>query len=418
MPLGSWGDVYPFLWLGAALASRGHEVRVLTNPPFADAVRAAGLHPVIYGAMEQYEAVLRDPDLHHPRRGFSLIARHSEAVAREMIPHIRAEHVPGRTLLLGAGIAFGARIAAEAFRIPLVTVQMQPAVFLSVEAPPVIRARMEWLREAPRWVVHSLYALGYFQTDRLLAAWMNRLRRELGLRNPVRRILRDYWMSTLRVLALFPEWFARKQVDWPPQTVVTRFPLYDEGDRMPLDPEVEAFLTAGEPPVLFTPGSANVQAARFFRVAAEACTRLQRRALFVTPHGEQISPRLPTSIRHVRSVPFSRAFARCAAVVHHGGIGTVAQGLAAGVPQLVMAMSHDQPDNGNRLRRMGVGEILYPRAFQAATVAGHLERLITSPEAARACRTFRDLMARQVSTGDVARLIEACHPQALAERTP
>jgi len=416
VPLGSWGDVYPFLWLGAALASRGHDVRVLTNPPFAEAVQAAALHPVIYGAMEQYETVLRDPDLHHPRRGFSLIARHSEALAREMIPLIQAEHAPGRTLLMGAGIAFGAGIAAEAFQIPVVTVQMQPAVFLSVEDPPVIRARMERLREAPRWVVRSLYALGYLQTDRLLAPWMNRVRRELGLRNPVRRILRDYWMSPLRVLALFPDWFAKKQVDWPPQTIVTRFPLYDEGDRMPLDPEVETFLAAGDAPVLFTPGSANVQAARFFQVAAEVSARLERRALFVTPHVEQIPPRLPTSIRHVRSVPFSRAFARCAAVVHHGGIGTVAQGLAAGVPQLVMPMSHDQPDNGARLRRLGVGDYLYPRVFRAAAVTARLEHLLTSADVGRACERYRELMTRQMSTVEVVGAIEACLPAESAHR--
>ena len=47
--------------------------------------------------------------------------------------------------------------------------QLQPAVFLSVEEPPVLRAGAEWLRGAPRWVVRSLYALGYLQTDRLLA---------------------------------------------------------------------------------------------------------------------------------------------------------------------------------------------------------------------------------------------------------
>jgi UDP:flavonoid glycosyltransferase YjiC (YdhE family) len=76
------------------------------------------------------------------------------------------------------------------------------------------------------------------------------------------------------VLALFPDWFAPKQADWPPQTVVTRFLLYDEGDRTELSPEVEAFLAIGEPPILITPGSANIQAGRFFRVALEVCARL------------------------------------------------------------------------------------------------------------------------------------------------
>jgi rhamnosyltransferase subunit B len=373
---------------------------------------------VVYGSMDQYEAILRDPDLHHPRRGFSLIARHSEALAREMIPRIQAEHAPGRTLLMGADIAFGARIAAEAFQIPLVTIHLQPAVFLSVEEPPVLRAGAEWLREAPRWVVRFLYGLGFLQTDRLLAGWVNRLRRELGLRDAVRRVLRDYWMSPLRVLALFPDWFAPKQPDWPAQTLVTRFPLYDEDGGACPGPEVEAFLASGEPPLLFTPGSANIQAARFFRVAVETCARLNQRALFVTPYAQQVPPRLPASILHVPSAPFSRLFPRCAAVVHHGGIGTVAQGLAAGVPQLVMALSHDQPDNGNRLRRMGVGDYLYPRAFRAATVTAGLERLLTSAEVSLACGRYRDLMARQMSTADVARLLEACHPRAAVTGTP
>jgi UDP:flavonoid glycosyltransferase YjiC (YdhE family) len=354
VPMGSWGDVYPFLWLGRALAERGHEVRIIINSPFDAAFQAAGLHPVVYGTQEKYEAILQHPDLWHPRRGFPFIARASEELSREIIPRIRAEHVPGRTLLVAAGIAFGARIAAEAFQIPLLTVQMQPAVFL--------------------------------------------------------------WISPLRVLALFPDWFAPKQADWPPQTVLTRFPPYDEGERMSLAPEVEAFLEAGEPPHLFTPGSANIQAARFFRVALEACTRLNRRGLFVTPRAEQVPPTLPASFLHVPSAPFSRLFPRCAAVVHHGGIGTVAQGLAAGVPQLVMPMSHDQPDNGARLRRLGVGDYLYPRAFRPAAVSARLEHLLTSADVGRACGRYRELMTRQMSTAEVVRAIEACLPAGSAHR--
>lgn len=418
VPLGSWGDVYPFLWLGRALAERGHDVRVVINPPFDAACRTAGLHPVVYGTQEQYEAILQDPDLWHPRRGFPLIARHSERLSREIIPRIRAEQEPGRTLLVAAGIAFGARIASEAFQIPLVTVQMQPVVFLSADDPPVVRAGAEWLRRVPRWVVRALFTLGHLQTDRLLAGWVNRLRRELGLRNPVRRIMREYWMSPLRVLALFPAWFGPKQADWPPQTVVTRFPLYDEGEQMSLAPEVEAFLEAGEPPLLFTPGSANIQASRFFQVAFAVCTRLNRRGLFVTPRGEQVPPTPSASILHVSSVPFSRVFARCAAVIHHGGIGTVAQGLAAGVPQLVMPMSHDQPDNGARLRRLGVGESLYPRAFRAAAVSARLEHLLSSAEVGRACGRYRELMARQMPTLEVVRTIEACLSPENSRRSP
>ncbi len=102
----------------------------------------------------------------------------------------------------------------------------------------------------------------------------------------------------------------------------------------------------------------------------------------MTRYPEQLPSALPPEIRHVAYVPFSQVLPRCKALVHHGGIGTVAQGLAAGVPQLVMAMSHDQPDNGYRLTRLGVGAYVYPKAFTAGRVADALARLTSSPEVA------------------------------------
>lgn len=176
------------------------------------------------------------------------------------------------------------------------------------------------------------------------------------------------------------------------------------------DPGVEAFLDGGEPPVLFTPGSANIQAARFFGVALEACGRLNCRGLFVTPRAEQVPPRLPGSVLHVPAAPFSRLFPRCAAVVHHGGIGTVAQGLAAGVPQLVMPMAHDQPDHAQRLKRMGVGDYLLPKRFDASAVAGRLARLINSRATAQACALYRDKMAAQMPPERVADLLDILGP--------
>ena len=77
---------------------------------------------------------------------------------------------------------------------------------------------------------------------RKLAGPINAVRAEMGLREPVRGIMRDWWMSPQRVLALFPDWFAPRRGDWPPQTVLTRFPLYD-GD-LALDPAAERFLDA------------------------------------------------------------------------------------------------------------------------------------------------------------------------------
>jgi UDP:flavonoid glycosyltransferase YjiC (YdhE family) len=414
VPAGSSGDIYPFAWLGKGLASLGHEVVVVVHRPFDRTMEAAGLRTIAYGTNEDFEQIIRHPDLWHPRRGFELVARAASLGYPEAVPRIQAEIAPGRTLLVGAGIAFGARIAAEAAQVPLVTVQLQPIAFMSVVDPPVIGARFEWFLRVPAWIRRALYRIGDFHSDRLVAPGINAYRASLGLTRPVRRIMRDYWMSPFKILALFPHWYGPKQGDWPPQVVTTRFPLYDEADQITMPRELEAFLAHGAPPVLFTPGSANAQARRFFEVALEACGRLQARGLFVTRFPEQLPAALPREIRHFTYVPFSRVFPWCRAVVHHGGVGTVAQGLAAGVPQLVMAMSHDQPDNGHRITRFGVGAYLYPRGFTPRRVATMLAHLTSLPEVASACREYRSRMERQMPAEAVFRLLEEAHREAWA----
>ena len=118
-----------------------------------------------------------------------------------------------------------------------------------------------------------------------------------------------------------------------------------------------------------TPGSAMRHAQEFFAESVAACQRLGRRGLLLTRFAEQVPTDLPETIRHLEYVPFSRVLPRAAALVHHGGIGTTAQALAAGIPQLVMPLAHDQPDNAARLERLGVGRTIAPRRYRAARAA-------------------------------------------------
>src|SRR5512143_2822080 len=129
VPAGSAGDIHPFVWLGKGLASLGHEVVAVVHRPFDGTMEGAGLKTLAYGTDEDFERIIRHPDLWHPRKGFELIARVAPRLYPEIVPRVKGELAAGGTLLVGAGIAFGARIAAEAFQIPLVTVQLQPVVF-------------------------------------------------------------------------------------------------------------------------------------------------------------------------------------------------------------------------------------------------------------------------------------------------
>ena len=408
VPLGSAGDVNPLTWLAQLMARRGHDVVVVAHAGMAHAPARAGLRTVAVGSAADHDAILNNPDLWHPDRAFSLLAATLADRAREVIPAIRAEVVPGGTVLVGAGVAFGARIVAEADGLPLVTVQLQPSVFMSEDDRPLMDARLGFLEHFPRWAWRSVFFLAHKAIDAKLAGPVNAVRAELGLRQPVRGIMREWWLSRERVLALFPGWFAPRRRDWPPQTVLARFPLYD-GDPAP-DPAAERFLQEGPAPILFTPGSANMWARTFFEAAAVACTKLGRRGLFVTPFAEHVPAALPPSIRRFDRLPFGRVFPRCAALVHHGGIGTAAQGLAAGVPQLIMPMAHDQPDNAQRLKRLGVGDYLPPRQFKADAVADRLANLLQSEKTKQACAEIKARMAAQMPPEQVADLLDILRP--------
>jgi len=248
-------------------------------------------------------------------------------------------NVPGETVVAAPLIALGARIAQEARGIPLVTVALHPALFRSTSSPPDLPP-LPLSRGLPRFWNRFWYWLSDVALfDRLMAPGANAFRSELGL-PPVHRLLAGWCFSPRRVLGLFPDWFAPPRPGWPPQARLTGFPLYDGWGAGPAAPEVAEFLGAGDPPVVFTPGSANRHVRAFFEAAVDASRRLGRRAALVTRFRDEIPSGLPAGVRHFDPVPFSRLFPRAAAVVHHGGIGTSALGLAAGVPQLVMPMAY------------------------------------------------------------------------------
>jgi UDP:flavonoid glycosyltransferase YjiC (YdhE family) len=105
----------------------------------------------------------------------------------------------------------------------------------------------------------------------------------------------------------------------------------------------------------------------------------------LTKYAEQLPSRLPPSIRHFGFVPLSKLLPQTAALVHHGGIGSCAQGLAAGVPHLVRPMAFDQFDNSRRLVQLGVAEEISVRKFRGPAVAEALDRLLNSSSVAASC---------------------------------
>jgi UDP:flavonoid glycosyltransferase YjiC (YdhE family) len=144
----------------------------------------------------------------------------------------------------------------------------------------------------------------------------------------------------------------------------------------------------------------------FFAAAADACRRLGRRGIFLTKFPEQLPAALPPGVAHFAYVPLDVLLPRAAAFVHHGGVGSMSQALAAGVPQLVMPLAHDQFDNLARVRALGVGEGVGVSRFTGRRVARVLARLLTSDAVAKACRTVAARLTRRDGLDRAAAAVE------------
>lgn len=413
LPVGSHGDVHPLLGIAMALRRRGHDVTVATNEHFEPLIRAAHIPFLPTGTDAEFRQTLSDPALWHPLKGFKTVMEKGVlTVMRRTYDLIRSNFSPDDTVILAAGIAFGARVAQDKHGYRVATVQLQPAAFRSVYANPKLPG-MFMPQGMPRFLKRAIWSFADFAViDPILRKPMNEFRRELGL-TPIRHVLRDWWNSPLLTLGLFPEWFAPPQPDWPKQLKLVGFPLFDEQGITPLPPDLLAFLSTHPKPIAFTPGSANTHGREFFAESVSAVTHLNRPALLLTRHPEQIPQNLPANILHVPYAPFSQLLPHCAALVHHGGIGTTAQALAAACPQLIMPFSHDQPDNAARVQRLGVGATIPRRQYRAPNIAGKLRALLNSSATLSNCQS---IAARFQNTRPLA---AACdHIESLAARAP
>jgi UDP:flavonoid glycosyltransferase YjiC (YdhE family) len=318
--LGTIGDIMPFLAVAERLRARGHRCIIASNAGYAHLVQTAGFD-------------------------FAIIWQRPQQTLDDLIRHDPA----------GAWNA------------------VRDQMFLPATEPSFAFIK-EYARREPSVVLASWSAFG--------AA---RARAQLGVK------LATAWLSPYPLaahraeagaadidIAFFPDWFA------PVAAPVRQagFPLFEDALVPALPAEVEAFLSAGPPPVILTPGSFMRQARAFFEAGLKACAQLGLSAILLTPYADQV-PALPAFARHYPYIALQRLAPRAAAMIHHAGIGTTAQALRAGLPQLLAPVFFDQFDNADRLETLGVGRRLAGGA-DAAEMTAALEAMLAAPVRARA----------------------------------
>jgi rhamnosyltransferase subunit B len=375
-PVGTTGDVLPLVAIALRLKERGHRVVVAASGSHRGLIDSAGLELIETLDARSDAAALDHPNFWRPTRG---VRRFTERMIlpsiRPQVAAIEARAEPGKTVIVGSTFAFGVRIASEKLGLPAVTIHLAPAALRSLDDTPAV-ANIPAFPRLPRSTKRLLYwYFDRFVFDPVMGPGLNEIRRGFGL-PPIARPLQSWLNSPKRVIGLFPRWFAAPATDWPAQVRLTGFPLYDGPTSRTMPPELRRFLKEGKSPIVFTAGTAMSHGDDFYRAAVEACDRLRMRGVLISTADKQLPEETPLTVRAFAYAPFSELLPRAKAIVHHGGIGTAAQALKAGVPQVVVPMAYDQPDNAARLVRLGVASTLSQRRLDGANLAATLQRLL------------------------------------------
>lgn len=374
--LGSLGDLYPILALAREMKRRGHSPAVATTPVYRKLVEAEniGFHPV------RPDLEADDPEI--LRRVMDRNTGGRYIIGDLILPALRdayedtAAAATKADLLVTHPLTFAGSLFARKTGVPWASLALAPVSMYSAYDPSVL-VGLPFAEKLTSF--GPAFQRGLLKTVAFLSEPMfkpfRKFEKELGLPSAPNPLF--FGHSQQLALGLFSPVLAAPQTDWPLNSAATGFPFFEQKQGLPA--EVERFLDAGDPPIVFTLGSAAVGVAGdFFERSAEAAQRLGRRAVLLVGSDPRNQPRreLPSGVIAIPHAPHAAVFPRACVVVHQGGIGTTGEAMRAGRPMLVVHYSHDQPDHAARLNRLGVARGISRERYNSDVAAGEIDALL------------------------------------------
>lgn len=388
--MGSRGDIQPYIALGKGLKAVGHRVRLITHENFEGLVSAYGLE---FCPMKgNVQAFMEDPEnrqLLESGNFLAINARTAKASQRAAVDWAEGSLAACQgveLLIAGVGGLFLSLALAEKLKLPLLQAYIFP--FTPTKAFPAILfpQSIAKLGGVVNQLSHHLFRQIMWQASRT----GNRLARSQVLDLPPAPFFGSYNSDHFQrypiLYGLSPSVIA-KPSDWQ-NTYLTGYWFLDEAPNWTPPAALLEFLQKGSPPVFIGFGSmVSRNPEETAELVLQAIQLTGQRALLQSGWSGLRKSDLPDTVLMVDSIPHSWLFPRVAAVVHHGGAGTTAAGLRAGIPTIVIPFFGDQPFWGQRVAALGVGTAPIPRKELTA------ERLAEAIHKAVSDRTMRQRAA-------------------------
>lgn len=362
---GSRGDVQPYVALAKGLVEAGHTVRFVTHQNFESLVVPHNLE--FWPLAVDVQQIAQTQEMRQQAEGGNFLKLMSQMAKEAQRAAVLAMEggvaaCKGADLILGGmgGIYIGLALA-EKFNLPFVQAYLVPFTptreFPSVLVPSLPSPLSKIFNRPSHHLTRQILWQGFRSADQLA-------RKEvLGL--PPASFWGPYHSPHLeRMPTLYgfsPSMISHPQ-DWGQDIHITGYWFLDAEDSWTPPDELLNFLNAGPPPVYIGFGSmGNQRPKETTDLIVKALKQINQRGILLSGWGGLQTTELPDSVMMIDSIPHAWLFPRMAAVVHHGGAGTTAAGIRAGVPSLVVPFFGDQPFWGRRIAELGTGPSPIPR---------------------------------------------------------
>lgn len=389
--LGTAGDALPFLKLASKLNARGLKSAFIGSEKFTSLACHMGVDCIPVSTREEYQKTYENPltwsisySQNHYNE-FHFPALKSTYRAIESIINRGS-----KPLIIYQDVLSGARMASEKFGLKSCQIALAPQAIGSVTSPSYpMRAQLDhrlWSEIIPQ--IREKARKDTF--DRLVKPLINPARKELGLEPWSLDDIPDMRNSP-SILALFPEWLKSKPSDWPKQLINTGFILGDT-EKADASNKINDFVQKFGAPIVFTFGTGIPVNKSLIDKIRHLCLVLSRPGVFVAhSQNDALIENGLCPVLILSSVPFSYLFKQAAAVIHHGGIGTCAQALAAGTPQVISPYTFDQPDNAFLLWQLGISNAIDFVNDSVSDIAVILNEIINSENINKKVKIFQSL---------------------------
>ena len=390
---GSRGDVQPFLPLSMGLMEKGHSVKLAAPFQFKKLVEKYGINFVpLAGDPQDLSRRLNDAG-HNFIRIIRELMSHAIEIGADVLRQTEDACSDADLIIHSFTHLVGAHTLAREKNIPDIHVQPFPMFSPTGDYPNVTLPNLR-LRSLNR-LTHIISQKITWWTSK---SGFEQVRRRAGL--PQRKL---YWpfddnpphLRTPILCAWSPSVLPASS-DWPARVYITGYYFHSPNHSYQPPAQLESFLKAGKPPVCITFGSmVNRAAERIDRVVRESLRQTDNRGIILSGWSG-IRDRSSQDILYLEAAPHEWLLPHCKMVVHHGGAGTTSAGLRAGIPNVVVPFTADQPFWGKRVRAIGAGP--KPISVKKLTV-DKLTRAMAEAESA-ALRERAQVIGREIKSED------------------